>query len=190
MCMSALSSPGSTRALAFPDCTVAAVVVAVSQLFVGARGGGASFGLGRGAPAGVESGAGTRPAQGRLQGAGGREACWREGRTWTWLVSNESSRRKSRDFPCLPLPPQTSKQQTVHFHSSNLISKRVVFLFAFFPKQCRVTMNETQHFLQNFHVKSLTALPFKAWAFNVKKHEEVLSFVADPSTAIGQRRKT
>lgn len=80
MCMSALSSPGTTRALAFPNGTVAAVVVAVGQLFVGARGGGASFGLWRGAPAGIESGAGTRPAQGRLQGAGRSEACWKEGR--------------------------------------------------------------------------------------------------------------
>ncbi len=75
MCLSALSSPRTTRALAFPDCAVAAVVVAVGQLFVGARGGGASFGLGRGASAGDEGWAGARPAQGRLQGAGCREAC-------------------------------------------------------------------------------------------------------------------
>lgn len=88
--MSALSSPRTARALALPDCTVAAVVVAVGQLFVGARGGGASFGLGRGASAGVEGGAGTRPAQGRLQGAGRREACWKEGQPW--LLSQETSR--------------------------------------------------------------------------------------------------
>lgn len=77
--MSASSSPRTTRALALPDCAVAAVMVAVGQLFVGARGGGASFGLGRGASAGVEGGGGTRPAQGRLQCAGCREACWGEG---------------------------------------------------------------------------------------------------------------
>lgn len=83
MCvMSASPSPRTTRALAFPDCTVAAVLVAVGQLFVGARGGGASFGLGRGASAGVEGGAGTRPTQGMLQGTGRREACWKEGQTW------------------------------------------------------------------------------------------------------------
>lgn len=73
--MSALSSPRTSRALAFSDCTVAAVVVAVSQLFVGARGGGGYFGLGRGAVVGAEGGAGTGPAKGRLQGAGRREAC-------------------------------------------------------------------------------------------------------------------
>lgn len=77
MCMSALSSPRTTGALAFPDYTMAAVVVAVGQLFVGAWGGSPSLGLGRGAPAGVECWAGTRPAQGRLQGAGHREACFR-----------------------------------------------------------------------------------------------------------------
>lgn len=79
--MSASSGPRTTRAFAFPDCAVAAVVVvvvvvALGQLFVGARGGGSSFGLGGGAPAGVEGGAGTRPAQGRLQGAGRSKACW------------------------------------------------------------------------------------------------------------------
>lgn len=81
-CMSASSGPGTTRAFAFPDCAVAAVVVvvvALGQLFVGARGGGSSFGLGGGAPAGVEGGAGTRPAQGRLQGAGRSKACWEKG---------------------------------------------------------------------------------------------------------------
>lgn len=70
------SSARTTRALPLPDCTVAAVVVAVGQLFVWAWGGGASFGLRRRASAGVEGGAGTRPAQGRLQGAGRREASW------------------------------------------------------------------------------------------------------------------
>lgn len=82
MGMSASSGPGTTRAFAFPDCAVAAVVVvvvALGQLFVGARGGGSSFGLGGGAPAGVEGGAGTRPAQGRLQGAGHSKACWEKG---------------------------------------------------------------------------------------------------------------
>lgn len=63
VCMSASSCTRTTRALALPDCTVAAVVVAVGQLFLGARGGGASFGLGRGASARVEGGGGTRPAQ-------------------------------------------------------------------------------------------------------------------------------
>lgn len=91
--MSASSSPRTTGAFALPDCAVAAVVVvmvvvAVGQLFVGARGGGASFGLRRGAPAGVEGRAGTGPAQGRLQGAGGSEACWKEGRGRPWLLSN------------------------------------------------------------------------------------------------------
>lgn len=80
-----LSSPSGT--LALPDCAVAAaataavVLVAGGQLFVGAGGGGPSSGLRRGAPAGVEGGAGTGPAQGRLQGAGRSEACWEEGPT-------------------------------------------------------------------------------------------------------------
>ena len=82
-CTSASSSPGTTGAFAFPDGAVAAVVVvvvvALGQLFVGARGGRSSFGLGGGAPAGVEGGAGTRPAQGRLQGAGRSKACWEKG---------------------------------------------------------------------------------------------------------------
>lgn len=80
--MSALSSPRTARALAFPDCTVATVLVAVGQLSVGARVGGASFGLGRRASAGVEGRAGTRPTQWMLQGAGRRKACWKEGQTW------------------------------------------------------------------------------------------------------------
>lgn len=69
VCLSASPSPGTARALPLPDCTVAAVVVAVGQLLVGARGGGASFGLGRGALAGVEGRTGTGPTQGGLQGA-------------------------------------------------------------------------------------------------------------------------
>ena len=82
-----LSSPRPSGTLALPDCAVAAaaaaavVLVAGGQLFVGAGGGGPSSGLRRGAPAGVEGGAGTGPAQGRLQGAGRSEACWEEGPT-------------------------------------------------------------------------------------------------------------
>lgn len=68
------SSPRTARTLSFPDCSVAAVVVAVGQLFVGARRGGASFGLGGGASAEAKGRTGTRPAQGGLQRAGCREA--------------------------------------------------------------------------------------------------------------------
>ena len=68
------SSARTAGALALPNCAVTAVVVAVGQLFVGARGGGASFGLGRGTSAGVEGRAGTRPAQGGLQRGGRRKA--------------------------------------------------------------------------------------------------------------------
>lgn len=71
------ASPGSLTAgtaLAFPDRTLAAVLVAVSQLLVGARGGRASFGLRGGASAGVEGGAGAGSTQRVVQGAGCREA--------------------------------------------------------------------------------------------------------------------
>lgn len=82
MCVASVSpSPRTTRALAFPDRSVAAVLVAVAQLLVGARGGGASFGQRGGAPAWVEGGAGTGPTQGMLQGTGRREARWQEGQT-------------------------------------------------------------------------------------------------------------
>lgn len=74
VCVCALSSPRSARALALPDRAVAAaVVVAVGQLLVGTRGGSDSFGLGRRASAGVEDRAGTGPAQRRLERTGCRE---------------------------------------------------------------------------------------------------------------------
>lgn len=71
------ASPGPRTAgtsLAFPDRPLAAVLVAVSQLLVGARGGRASFGLRGGASAGVEGGAGAGSAQRVVKGAGCREA--------------------------------------------------------------------------------------------------------------------
>lgn len=71
------ASPGPRTAgtgLAFPDRTLAAVLVAVSQLLVGARGGRASFGLRGGASAGVEGGAATGSTQWVVQGAGCRKA--------------------------------------------------------------------------------------------------------------------
>lgn len=57
---------------------MAAVVVAEGLRFVGGMGGRASFGLGGAASAGVEGRTGTRPAQGGLQGAGRRDAGWKE----------------------------------------------------------------------------------------------------------------
>lgn len=74
------TSPGTgpTRAFALSDGTLAAVSVAVRQLFVGT--GRASFDLrrggggGGGVPAGVEGGVGRGPTQGMTNRTGRREA--------------------------------------------------------------------------------------------------------------------